>query len=263
MSEQTSIPADPELDPTASYATDQSVVRRLSGLLRASAGARTTYAPATAQPIATLPGSSPEDVVAAVRSARRTQQTWKRVPLAERAAILLRYHDLVLDHRHELVDLVILESGKARKHALRGGRARRAHRPLLRAQAAELLAAAARAGLFPSSPGPSSGSSRRVSSASSRRGTTRSAWRSPTGSRPSLGGQRGGAQAGHPDAADRPAGRSSCCARPACRADVWQVGATATARRSAAPIIDERRLRLLHRLDRGPAGWSRSRPASG
>ena len=117
MSEQTSIPADPELDPTASYATDQSVIRRLSGLLRATAGTRTSYAPATGQPIADLPVSSADDVVAAVRTARRTQQTWRRVPLAERAAILLRYHDLVLDHRHELVDLIIRESGKARKQA--------------------------------------------------------------------------------------------------------------------------------------------------
>lgn len=117
MSEQTSIPADPELDPTASWATDQSVVRRLTGLLRATAGTRTSYAPATGQPVAELPLSSANDVVAAVRSARRTQRSWKGTSLADRAAILLRYHDLVLDHRHELVDLVILESGKARKQA--------------------------------------------------------------------------------------------------------------------------------------------------
>jgi len=108
MSEQTSIPADPELDPTASYATDQSVIRRLAGLLRATAGTRTSYAPATGQPVAELPLSSPDDVVAAVRSARRTQRSWKNTYLADRAAILLRYHDLVLDHRHELVDLVIV-----------------------------------------------------------------------------------------------------------------------------------------------------------
>jgi succinate-semialdehyde dehydrogenase / glutarate-semialdehyde dehydrogenase len=117
MSEQTSIPADPELDPTASWATDQSVVRRLTGLLRATAGTRTSYAPATGQPVAELPLSSADDVVAAIRSARRTQRSWKGTSLADRAAILLRYHDLVLDHRHELVDLVILESGKARKQA--------------------------------------------------------------------------------------------------------------------------------------------------
>lgn len=117
MSEQTSIPADPELDPTASYATDQSVIRRLAGLLRATAGTRTSYAPTTGQPIAELPVSGPDDVVAAVRSARKFQQGWKATSLVDRADILLRYHDLVLDHRHELVDLVQLESGKARKQA--------------------------------------------------------------------------------------------------------------------------------------------------
>ncbi len=149
MSEQTSIPADPELDPTASYATDQSVIRRLSGLLRASAGTRTSYAPATGQPIAELPMSSPDDVVGAVRSARKTQRSWRRVPLDERAAILLRYHDLVLDHRHELVDLVIRRVRQGAQAGLRGGRARRAHRPVLRPQGAELLDPQRKLGMFP------------------------------------------------------------------------------------------------------------------
>jgi succinate-semialdehyde dehydrogenase/glutarate-semialdehyde dehydrogenase len=117
MSEQTSIPADPELDPTASYATDQSVIRRLSGLLHATAGIRTTYAPATGQPIAELPTSDAGDVLTAARSARNAQRSWKGTALADRADILLRYHDLVLDHRHELVELVQRESGKARKQA--------------------------------------------------------------------------------------------------------------------------------------------------
>ena len=174
MSEQTSIPADPELDPTASYATDQSVIRRLSGLLRATAGTRTSYAPATGQPIADLPVSSEDDVVAAVRAARKTQLAWRRVPLAERAAILLRYHDLVLDHRHEIIDLIIRESGKARKHAF--------EEPLHVALTARYYGrtahgtarAAAQARRLPGAdPGRGSGSCRRVSSASSRRGTTR------------------------------------------------------------------------------------------
>ena len=32
----------------------------------------------------------------------------------ERAAVLLRYHDLVLDHQGELLDLIQAENGKAR-----------------------------------------------------------------------------------------------------------------------------------------------------
>ena len=38
-------------------------------------------------------------------------------PLAERAAVLLRLHDLVLDRQDEILDLIVWESGKARKHA--------------------------------------------------------------------------------------------------------------------------------------------------
>jgi succinate-semialdehyde dehydrogenase/glutarate-semialdehyde dehydrogenase len=37
--------------------------------------------------------------------------------LAERAQVLLDLHDLVLDRRHEAMDLIQWENGKARKHA--------------------------------------------------------------------------------------------------------------------------------------------------
>lgn len=117
MSEQTSIPADPELDPTATYATDSAVIRRLSGLLHASGENVTTYAPATGQPVAPLPTSTDDDVTAAVRDARAAQERWRRTSPAERAEVMLRYHDLVLDNRYELMDLIQLESGKARKQA--------------------------------------------------------------------------------------------------------------------------------------------------
>ena len=33
-------------------------------------------------------------------------------------AIFLRYHDLILDHQEQLLDLVQIESGKARRHAV-------------------------------------------------------------------------------------------------------------------------------------------------
>jgi succinate-semialdehyde dehydrogenase/glutarate-semialdehyde dehydrogenase len=93
--------------------------------------------------------SGPHDVVAAVRSARRFQQRWKAVSLAERADILLRYHDLVLDHRHELVDLVLVETGKARKQAFEEV----AHVALTARyyghKAVELLSPQRRLGVFP------------------------------------------------------------------------------------------------------------------
>ena len=149
MSEQTSIPADPELDPTATYATDSAVIRRLSRLLAASGDTVTTYAPATGQPVAPLPTSTPEDVAAAVRRARQAQERWRSTGVAERAEVMLRFHDLVLDHRFELMDLIQLESGKARKQAFEEvGHVALTARYYAR-RAAELLAPHRRLGLFP------------------------------------------------------------------------------------------------------------------
>src|SRR5919199_3489104 len=49
--------------------------------------------------------------------ARTAQAAWARTPFAERRAILLRFHDLVLARQEEILDLIQLESGKARRHA--------------------------------------------------------------------------------------------------------------------------------------------------
>jgi succinate-semialdehyde dehydrogenase/glutarate-semialdehyde dehydrogenase len=42
---------------------------------------------------------------------------WAQVPVRERAAVLLRFHDLVLQRQAEVLDLIQLETGKARLHA--------------------------------------------------------------------------------------------------------------------------------------------------
>ena len=63
---------------------------------------------------------------------------------SERAAVLLRVHDLVLDRQAELLDLVQLESGKARAARVRGGRRLRDRRAALRPPRS--LAAARRPG---------------------------------------------------------------------------------------------------------------------
>ena len=73
--------------------------------------------PATATAIGTVPAGTPADVTTAVSRAREAQQSWAERPVAERAAVLSRYHDRVLSHRGELLDLMQLESGKARQDA--------------------------------------------------------------------------------------------------------------------------------------------------
>ena len=111
-------PHDPEHDPRASYALEPDYVASLTRRIVASSG-RTdeVFSPINGQPVAHVPQSTPADVAQAYAKARRAQESWARTPLADRAAMLLRLHDLVLDRQAEILDLIVWESGKARKHA--------------------------------------------------------------------------------------------------------------------------------------------------
>jgi acyl-CoA reductase-like NAD-dependent aldehyde dehydrogenase len=114
----TQLPADPEHDPRASYAFDPEYVAALTSRIIATSGTGvTTYAPATGKPLAVIPQSSVDDVQEAFARARRAQQAWQRTSIGDRAAMLLRLHDIVLDRQDEIIDLICWESGKARKHA--------------------------------------------------------------------------------------------------------------------------------------------------
>jgi succinate-semialdehyde dehydrogenase/glutarate-semialdehyde dehydrogenase len=73
--------------------------------------------PFTGSPLGSVPKCDPDDVRAAITRAREVQREWAQTSFAERKRILLRYHDLVLDHQDELLDLLQIESGKARRHA--------------------------------------------------------------------------------------------------------------------------------------------------
>jgi succinate-semialdehyde dehydrogenase / glutarate-semialdehyde dehydrogenase len=111
--------ADPETDPTATYAVDPGLARRLTVRVVCSPRARTalTRTPMTGAPLASLPESAPADVTAAYAAARAAQRLWSRIPMGRRARIFLRFHDLVLARQVQLLDLIRLESGKARLHA--------------------------------------------------------------------------------------------------------------------------------------------------
>jgi len=74
-------------------------------------------APFTGETLAEVPLGTPADVEAACAAARTAQAGWARFPVRERAAVLMRYHDLVIANAAEILDLVQLESGKARIHA--------------------------------------------------------------------------------------------------------------------------------------------------
>ncbi len=92
---------------------------RLAALVAAAPGAErtTTTAPYTGLPLADLPVSTPDDVDEAFARARVAQRGWAATPVPERKRILLRYHDLVLARRNEVLDLMQAENGKTRRDA--------------------------------------------------------------------------------------------------------------------------------------------------
>jgi len=111
-------PRDPEHDATASYALEPDYVARLTGRILATTGeTKEVRSPLDGAPLAHIPQSSDDDVAEAFARARRAQEAWAKTPVEVREALLLRLHDLVLDRQEEILDLIVLESGKARKHA--------------------------------------------------------------------------------------------------------------------------------------------------
>jgi succinate-semialdehyde dehydrogenase / glutarate-semialdehyde dehydrogenase len=73
--------------------------------------------PSTGALLGRVPKCTAEDVEAAVGRARAAQAEWAETTWAERERVLLRFHDLVLARREEMLDLLQLEAGKARAHA--------------------------------------------------------------------------------------------------------------------------------------------------
>ncbi|WP_300680509.1 succinic semialdehyde dehydrogenase [Nocardioides sp.] len=109
---------DPEHDPAAVLALEPSYVASLTSRVLATSGrTREVRSPIDGATLAHIPQSSEADVAEAFRRARAAQELWVRRPVEEREAILLRLHDLVLHRQDEILDLIVRESGKARKHA--------------------------------------------------------------------------------------------------------------------------------------------------
>jgi len=111
-------PSDPEHDPTASYALEPDDVARLTGRVLSTTGqTKQSVSPINGQPLANIPQSSVEDVATAYDLARKAQAQWARTSLAHRSTVLLRLHDLILERQTEILDVVVLESGKSRLDA--------------------------------------------------------------------------------------------------------------------------------------------------
>jgi succinate-semialdehyde dehydrogenase/glutarate-semialdehyde dehydrogenase len=111
-------PSDPEHDPRAAYALEPEYVESLTRRIVSGTGESVRVnSPLNGAPLANIPQSNPVDVAEAFAKARKAQGGWARTSIDDRAAILLRLHDLVLDRQDEIIDLIVWESGKARKDA--------------------------------------------------------------------------------------------------------------------------------------------------
>ncbi|MFD8819750.1 aldehyde dehydrogenase family protein, partial [Streptomyces sp. NPDC059627] len=80
-------------------------------------GRTVSCTPMTGEVVAELPESTPRDVEVAFSRAREAQREWASLPVRRRAAVLLRFHDILLDKQAEAMDLIQVETGKTRLHA--------------------------------------------------------------------------------------------------------------------------------------------------
>ncbi|MER6470330.1 succinic semialdehyde dehydrogenase [Streptomyces collinus] len=108
-------PAPEGVRTAADVVTPELVAQLTKGVV--GSGRTANHTPFTGDKLADLPESGPEDVRRAFEAARAAQAVWERTPVRQRAAVLLRFHDLLLERQAEVLDLVQLETGKARLHA--------------------------------------------------------------------------------------------------------------------------------------------------
>lgn len=68
----------------------------------------------TGEVVAEFHASSAPDVADALSRAKVAQKSWAKLTFSQRAAIILRFHDLVLARRNQVLDLIQVENGKTR-----------------------------------------------------------------------------------------------------------------------------------------------------
>lgn len=74
--------------------------------------------PATGALVDTVTDHTPDDARAAIARAHEAWKEWRERPAAERAQLLRRWHDTLLDHKQSLADLMTREAGKVYAESL-------------------------------------------------------------------------------------------------------------------------------------------------
>ena len=70
--------------------------------------------PATLEPLGELVVTPADEVREAVRKAREAQKKWARVPVADRARLMLRAVDILLERQEEYIDVIMRDTGRGR-----------------------------------------------------------------------------------------------------------------------------------------------------
>ena len=70
------------------------------------------YNPATGEPVAEIPRTTPEEVSAAVEAATKAFSSWSRTPVLQRCRVLFQYRDILEKHAQVLIALITEENGK-------------------------------------------------------------------------------------------------------------------------------------------------------
>lgn len=68
--------------------------------------------PATQEVLARVPFATADEIEAAVSSAKRAFQTWRKTPIGARSRIFLKYQQLIREHMKELAAILTAEQGK-------------------------------------------------------------------------------------------------------------------------------------------------------
>lgn len=94
-------------------------VAEMVALVRASGDeVKESVSPLDESSLAAIPQSTLADVDAAFAAARTAQVAWAGLGASERGRRLLEFHDLLLAEQEQLADLVVTETGKARRDAI-------------------------------------------------------------------------------------------------------------------------------------------------
>ncbi len=74
--------------------------------------------PVTLESIGEFESATTEEVIAAVGRARKAQREWAQFSLADRAKVLWRWVDAIVERQDDIIELVMKETGKARNEAI-------------------------------------------------------------------------------------------------------------------------------------------------